>query len=69
MFAGAKSWKTTAAAMGAAVSALGAAVNAEFDGDPETVANWMLAVSVSITAFGLLCARDADKSTEDSLLK
>ena len=66
MFAGMKNWKTTAAAIGAAVAAIGTAVNAEFDGDPSTVANWMEVITVAIFAAGLLFARDADKSTEES---
>ena len=67
--AGARSWKTTTAAIAAAVSAIGAAVNAELDNDPETVANWMEVATVVIFAFGLLFARDADKSTEESVVK
>ena len=65
-----KSWKTTAGAVGAALVAVGAAMTAEFDGDPDTVANWVEVVTVVIFAAGLLFARDADKSSADhELLK
>lgn len=63
---GFKNWKTTTAAIAAAVAAIGSAVAAQFDSDPATVANWSEVVTVVIFAVGLVMARDADKSTEQS---
>jgi lysylphosphatidylglycerol synthetase-like protein (DUF2156 family) len=66
MFAGMKNWKTTTAAIAAAVSAIAGAVVAITDSDPDTVANWSEVVPLVIFAVGLLFARDADKTSQSS---
>ena len=59
-----KSWKTTLAGLGVLFSALGAALQAQFDGDPATVPDWAVVVTALFAAVGLLVARDNDKSSE-----
>ena len=59
-----KSWKTTLAGLGVLLSALGAALQAQFDGDPATVPDWAVVVTALFAAVGLLLARDNDKSSE-----
>jgi len=59
-----KSWKTTLAGFGVLLSALGAALQAQFDGDPATVPDWAVVVTALFAAVGLLVARDNDKSSE-----
>lgn len=61
-----KSWKTTLAGIGTILVPLGAALTAQFDGDPNTVANWGLVVTVAIGAIGLMLARDNDVSSEQA---
>jgi hypothetical protein len=60
-----KSWKTTVAGIAAAVAAIGTAVNAQFDNDPSTNAEWGLVIAAVSAAIGLFTARDNDKSSED----
>jgi len=57
---------TTVAGIATIVVALGAVVLAYADGDPETMPNWEVAIAAITAGLGLLTARDADKSTEDS---
>ncbi len=59
-----KSWKTTLAGLGVLLSALGAALQAQFDGDPATVPDWAVVVTALFAAVGLLAARDNDKRSE-----
>ena len=60
-----KSWKTTIAAILAAVIAILSVVVAIVDGDPSTVPNWAAAGTAIAAAVGLLFARDNDKTSED----
>ena len=62
-------WKTTAAAISAAGLALGSALVAQFDSDPETIANWPIVWATGATlvnSIGLLFARDGDKTSRES---
>lgn len=59
-----KSWKTSAAGIGAILVAIGSAITAMFDGDPSTVADWGAVVAAIIAGIGLIAARDNDKSSE-----
>jgi|SanBayMetagenome_1026888.scaffolds.fasta_scaffold00828_8 hypothetical protein len=58
------SWKTTAAGIGAVLIAVGSALNATFDADPATVADWGAVVAAVIAGVGLLFARDNNVSSE-----
>jgi uncharacterized membrane protein YhiD involved in acid resistance len=60
-----KSWKTTAAGIGAILVAVGSALTAMFDADPSTVADWGAVVAAVIAGVGLIAARDNDKSSQD----
>jgi uncharacterized membrane protein YhiD involved in acid resistance len=60
-----KSWKTSAAGVGAILVALGSALSATFDADPVTVPDWGALVAAIIAGVGLLAARDDDKSSEE----
>lgn len=66
------SWRTSLGgiiALCAAIGALGAALSHQFDGDPNTVANWdgvVVAFGLAGTAFGLWNARDDKVSTEQA---
>jgi hypothetical protein len=60
-----KSWKTSAAGVGAILVALGSALSATFDADPVTVPDWGALVAAIIAGVGLLAARDNDKSSEE----
>lgn len=59
-----KSWKTTLAGLGALLAVLGPAINAQFDGKPETVPQWDLVLSAAFACAVGLFARDNDKSSE-----
>lgn len=59
-----KSWKTSAAGIGAVLVAVGSALNATFDADPATVADWGAVVAAVIAGVGLLFARDNNVSSE-----
>ena len=59
-----RSWKTTAAGIGAVLVAVGSALNATFDADPATVADWGAVVAAVIAGVGLLFARDNNVSSE-----
>ena len=60
-----KSWKTSAAGVGAILVAVGSALSSMFDNDPATVADWGAVVAAVIAGIGLLAARDNDKSSKD----
>lgn len=64
-----KSWKTTTAGIGTILAALGAALSAQFDADPLTVANWGAVITAITAGVGLILARDNDKSSEDAGVK
>ena len=62
-------WKTTSTALAAVGLSLGSALVAQFDSDPETVANWPIVWATCATlvnSIGLLFARDSDKTSRDS---
>ena len=61
-----KSWKTTAAGVGAILTALGAILTAYFDGDPATTPDYAALVAAMIAGIGLLAARDNNVSSEDA---
>lgn len=54
------------AGIAAAVAAIASAVNAQFDGLPETEPEWGLVIAAITAAVGLFSARDNDKSSEDA---
>ena len=58
-----KNWKTTVAGLGAIVVALGVAMQAHFDGNPETIVQWEILITAVFAGVGLLYARDGDKSS------
>ncbi len=64
--AGAKSHKTTAMAIITALMAILGSVQLLMDGNPDTNPDWGTVAGTLATAIGLLFARDADKSSEDS---
>lgn len=59
-----KSWKTSAAGIGAILVAIGSALTAHFDGDPVTVPDWGAVIAAIIAGIGLLAARDNNVSSE-----
>lgn len=59
-----KSWKTTLAGALAIVIAIASALQAHYDGDPTTAANWEAVGAAVIAGIGLLFARDNDKRSE-----
>ncbi len=59
-----RSWKTTTAGLAAILAALFAALTAERDGDPATVADWNTVAIAAAAGAGLLSARDNNKSSE-----
>jgi hypothetical protein len=61
-----KSWKTTAAGIGAILTALGSILTAYFDGNPDTVPDYAALVAAMIAGIGLLAARDNGVSSEDA---
>lgn len=58
-----KNWKTTLAGLGAILISVGVAMQAFFDGNPETVVNWEVVLASLVAGLGLVFARDGDKST------
>ena len=61
-----KSWKTTAAGIGAILVALGSILQALFDGNPATEPDYAALVAAIIAGIGLLAARDNNVSSEDA---
>jgi len=61
-----KSWKTTAAGIGAILMALGSLLQALFDGNPSTEPDYAALVAAIIAGVGLLAARDNGVSSEDA---
>lgn len=59
------SWKTTIAGIAAAIATIASAVGATFDNDPSTVADWGIVTAALAAAYGLIKARDNDKTSED----
>jgi uncharacterized membrane protein YhiD involved in acid resistance len=64
-----KSWKTSAAGIGAILVAVGSALSSMFDNNPATVADWGAVVAAVIAGIGLLAARDNGVSSEDAGVK
>jgi len=58
-------WKTTIMGIGSLMALWGPALELLFDSDPLTQPDWNLLVAGTISAIGLIYARDKDKSTED----
>lgn len=56
--------KTTLAGVVAALAALFAAIHAQIDTNPETVANWPETVAIMAAALGLAFARDFNITSE-----
>jgi hypothetical protein len=54
-----RNWKTTMASIAALVAAVGTAVSAMYDGNPDTVPQWEVVVALAIASFGFWFARDA----------
>jgi len=63
------SWKTTAAGIGAILTAAGMALSAHFDGDSTTVADWGAVLAALIIGVGLIVARDNDVTSEEAKAK
>jgi len=59
-----RNWKTTVFGIGSLLVAVGAALVAVFDGDPETVLDvqaTITAVLAALAALGFIVAKDGDK--------
>lgn len=61
-----KSWKTTAAGVGAILVAIGAAMSAQFDADPATSPDWGAVIAAIIAGIGLIMARDNSVTSEQA---
>ena len=48
------SWKTTLAGVGAILTAVGAALAAQFDADPTTVPDWAAIIAAILAGIGLI---------------
>lgn len=59
-----KSWKTTLSGVAGILGLLGTALAAQFDNDPNTVAQWSVVIPAIITSAGLLFARDNNVTSE-----
>jgi len=64
-----KSWQTTVFGIMTILAAVGLAGKAYFDGDPETVVNYEVLIAGVTAGFGLIFARDNNKSSEDAGIK
>ena len=60
-----KSWKTTAFGVGAILTAIIAALTAQFDADPLTVVNWTTTFAAIMAGIGLINARDNNRTSEE----
>lgn len=60
------SWRTTTAGLGAILVAIGSAVTAHFDSDPQTISDWGAVVAAIIAGVGLMLARDDKVSSESA---
>lgn len=59
-----KSWKTTVAGILTIVSAVSGAALAFLDGNPNTNVDWTTVAAAITTGWGLIVARDNNKSSE-----
>lgn len=57
-----RNWKTTAAGIGALLSAVGDFLTAYYDGSDLTQPNYQAIVGLVIIGFGLIFAKDGDKT-------
>lgn len=60
------SWKTSLAGLGAVLGAVGVALKAHYDGDPNTIPDWGLVLPAVIAGFGLIFARDNNVTSEQA---
>lgn len=58
-----KNYKTTLAGVGAILVAIGAALKAQFDGDPTTNIDIGATVAAITAGIGLIAAKDAESNT------
>lgn len=61
-----KSWKTTVTGIAAVLTAVGAALTALFDNDPNTTLDITVTASAIMAGIGLIFARDNNVSSEDA---
>lgn len=61
-----KSWKTTVGGVAGFLALAAGAVQAHFDGDPETVAQWGPVIAAIPVVIALFFARDNDVSSESA---
>lgn len=61
-----RSWRTTSAGIAAILVALGGAIDAERDGDPETKPDWGTLAAAVIAGIGLLAARDNNVTSKQA---
>lgn len=59
-----KSWQTSALGLGTFLTLLGTNLQAQFDTDPATIADWGIVVAGFFMFLGLLKARDNGVSSE-----
>ena len=64
-----KSWKTTVTGIAAVLTAVGAALTALFDNDPNTKLDVAVTASAIMAGIGLIFARDNNVSSEDAGVK
>jgi hypothetical protein len=64
-----KSWKTTVTGVAAILTAVGAALTALFDNDPNTTLDVTVTASAIMAGIGLIFARDNNVSSEDAGVK
>jgi hypothetical protein len=60
-----RSWKTTGAGLAAIMTVVGAALTQLTDGNPATNPDWSIVLPAVASGFGLMFARDNDKSSEE----
>lgn len=61
-----KSWKTTVTGIAAVLTAVGSALTALFDNDPNTTLDVTVTASAIMAGIGLIFARDNNVSSEDA---
>lgn len=61
-----KSWKTTVTGIAAVLTAIGSALTALFDNDPNTTLDVAVTASAIMAGIGLIFARDNNVSSEDA---
>jgi len=60
------SWRTSAAGIAAILTAVGAAMSALSDNDPQTMPDWGAVIAATIAGVGLLFARDNRVTSEEA---